>query len=63
MGGKECLVKIKKSPILKMIPIIMYSTTSSPIEINEYKKPGAKDFVVKPATFRNLVNTLNEVIQ
>ena len=62
MGGKECLIKIKKNPKLKMIPVIMYSTTSSVVEINEYKKLGAKDFIVKPATFRNLVNTLKEVI-
>jgi DNA-binding response OmpR family regulator len=62
MGGKECLMRIKKNPKLKMIPVIMYSTTSSVIEINEFKKLGAKDFIVKPATFRNLVNTLKEVI-
>ena len=62
MGGKECLMKIKQNPKLKMIPVFMYSTTTSPIEINECKKLGAQDFIVKPATFRNLVNTLKEVI-
>jgi CheY-like chemotaxis protein len=63
MDGKECLRKIKKTPKLKKIPVIMYSTTKNQGEIQEYKNLGAKDFIVKPATFRNLVDTLNEVIQ
>ena len=62
MDGKECLRQIKKIPKLKKLPVIMYSTTKNQSEILEYKKLGAKDFIVKPVTFRQLVDTLNEVI-
>ena len=37
MGGKECLIKIKKNKRLKDIPVIFYSTTSNALEIERCK--------------------------
>lgn len=61
MGGRECLAKIKSNSRLKSIPVFMYSTTSNANEIQELRKLGAKDFVIKPANFNSLVNLLKSV--
>lgn len=63
MDGKECLIKIKKDPQLKDIPVIFYSTTSDPLEIEKCKNLGAKHFVVKPEKFKELVRVLNQVLR
>jgi CheY-like chemotaxis protein len=63
MGGEECLRQIKDIPRLKKIPVIMYSTTKNQDEIAAYNRLGAKGFLVKPSTFRKLVDSLNGVIQ
>jgi CheY-like chemotaxis protein len=61
MGGKECLARIKTNSRLRTIPVFMYSTTSNATEIQEMKKLGAKDFVIKPSDFNSLVRLLKSV--
>ena len=62
MGGKECLARIKNNARLKTIPVFMCSTTSNDNEIRALKKLGAKDFVVKPPRFDQLVSVLKSVL-
>ena len=62
MGGKEFLQKVKLIPKLRDIPVIVYSTSSNPLEIQTFKKLGADDFVVKPASFKDLINILRRII-
>jgi CheY-like chemotaxis protein len=62
MNGKECLTEIKKTPQLKDIPVIMYSTTSDTNEIRGYYKLGAHDFLIKPDNFHKLVEALDSII-
>ena len=61
MTGKEFLYEIKKSNHLKSIPVIMFSTTSSPLEIKQYFKVGAYAFIVKPYNFGKLCEALKSV--
>lgn len=62
MGGEECLINIRKSKTLRAIPVIVYSTTSQPKEIQTFKDLGAKDFLVKPGTFEELVVALTAIV-
>lgn len=62
MGGKECLQRIKKDPGLKDIPVIVYSTSSHPAEIRKFKELGAKEFIIKPGRYHELVDTLRGVL-
>jgi CheY-like chemotaxis protein len=62
MGGQECLVKIKATPKLKSIPVFMYSTTRNDIEILQYQKMGAEDFIVKPAEFGKLKGLIKSIL-
>lgn len=62
MDGKKCLAEIKSHHEFKQIPVVMFSTTSSPAEIKEYKQLGAADFIVKPNEFIKLRDTLTLVL-
>jgi CheY-like chemotaxis protein len=54
MNGFEFLAAIKKSRILKDIPVIVYSTTSQPAQIDKVKKLGATEFFTKTYKYREL---------
>lgn len=47
MGGLEMMEKMSKDPKLKNIPIIIVSNSGQPVEIDQAKKFGAKDWLVK----------------
>ena len=63
MGGKECLRKIKEVERLKDIPVIMYSTTANPREIDIFYAMGAVKFIIKPVTFGELTWKIKDVIK
>jgi CheY-like chemotaxis protein len=63
MGGRQFLEKVKSTPTLRSIPIIMYSTTSFTEERIEYFRLGAKDVLVKPNTFNEICLLLKNVIE
>jgi CheY-like chemotaxis protein len=62
MGGWECLKKIKANPILKDLPVIVYTTSSDASEIELFRKMGAEAFITKPSTFKQLVKTLKKIL-
>lgn len=53
-NGKECLEEIRKSERLKHIPIVIYSTSSSPKDIEDTFERGANLYVIKPSSFQEL---------
>lgn len=59
MGGRECLVELKKSERFKEIPVVVLSTTSDPLEIKFYYELGALSFMHKPDSLKKLYTTLN----
>jgi CheY-like chemotaxis protein len=61
VNGKKCLIEIKKTPKLRSIPVVMYSTTSDTNEIQEYYKLGAHDFLIKPNNFNTLCDSLDSI--
>lgn len=62
MSGKEFLSAVKKNNGLKSTPVIMYSTSSNVADINEFKKLGAVDFIVKPNNFSAVCEALKRFI-
>jgi CheY-like chemotaxis protein len=58
MNGKEFLKQLKENKKLKNIPVVMCSTSSNNPEIEECRKIGAIDFVVKPPEFKRLCEIL-----
>lgn len=62
MNGKSCLIELKKNERLREIPVVIYSTTRDPHEIQELYEIGAAEFIQKPNTFGDLCVSLKEVI-
>ncbi len=62
MDGKKCLQELKKDTKLKNIPVIIWSTTKSLLEVNQLYSLGASEFRSKPNTFNELCLSLANVI-
>jgi CheY-like chemotaxis protein len=55
MSGFEVLEQIKSDPELKVIPIIMLTTTGNQEDIERGAKLGANDYIVKPVVFETFI--------
>lgn len=61
MDGREVLKKIKTNDNLKMIPVIVFSTTKNQMEVKRCYDLGANTYIVKPVSFDKLVETIREI--
>jgi len=52
--GRQVLDEIKKSPSLKHIPIIIFTTSKSPEDVRQVYGMGASSFITKPTSFEDL---------
>jgi CheY-like chemotaxis protein len=59
--GREALREIKQHPILKKIPVIIFTTTKSEHEISRCYELGANTYVVKPVSFEGLIKVIEEI--
>lgn len=62
MSGKECLQEIKKRPMLRDIPAVIYTTSSREQEAEELLEMGAAHYLVKPDSLGKLTRVLKELI-
>jgi CheY-like chemotaxis protein len=61
MGGKEVLKLIRAERKLDDVPVIMLSTYINTEDVQEYKRKGANECIVKPPSFTKLCKTLETV--
>ncbi|GAB2629132.1 response regulator [Belliella aquatica] len=54
-NGQEVLKKIKADPILKKIPVIMLTTSSSEKDIHEAYEYHANSYVIKPLEMEDFI--------
>jgi CheY-like chemotaxis protein len=62
LNGKQVLKEIKKSEVFSRIPVIMYSTSFAPRDIEEIRQLGAVYHLFKPSKFDDLCNSLKHLI-
>jgi CheY-like chemotaxis protein len=62
LNGKQILKELKKSTVTKAIPVIMYSTSFAPRDIEEIGQLGAAHHLVKPSRFDDLCRSLNVIL-
>ena len=62
MSGKDCLREIKKIPRLKSVPVIVYSTSSAQMDIDETALLGADQYFVKPTSVSGLSEAIESLI-
>lgn len=57
-NGKEVLRKIKQDERLKTIPIVIFTTSADPQDINYCYEYGANSYMLKPMDLNNLKKTI-----
>ncbi len=62
MNGKEFLEELKKTNSFSHIPVIIYTTSSRNEDRETTLALGARDFLVKPHNYSELVEQLKKVI-
>lgn len=63
MGGLEMLEEIRKNGRYKHLSVAIYSTSSAESDIEQTLAAGANIYIIKPASFQTLVDTLKKVIK
>jgi len=59
--GREVLATIKQNNLLKMIPVVVFSTSSNPKDVKDCYQAGVNSYMLKPMNIidlRNLVQIL-----
>ena len=62
-GGKEALVELKKSERYRHIPIIIFTTSDSEIDIKQCYSLGTNAFMTKPSSYFDLVESMKMLTQ
>jgi CheY-like chemotaxis protein len=62
MHGFECLRRIRENATLQKIPVIIYTTSSSPLDIHTAKQLGAAGYFCKPMHFNHLCDGLKSIL-
>jgi CheY-like chemotaxis protein len=63
ISGAECLGEIRRASYLNSIPVIIFSTSCTALDIEQTFEGGANLYIQKPGSFQNLVSTLKKVLQ
>ena len=56
--GMDALEEIKSDEELKFIPVVIWTTSSDPIQSEKARRLGACDYIVKKMTFQGIVDDL-----
>lgn len=62
LNGKQVLSEIRKNNVLYQIPVVMYSTSFAPRDIEEIRQIGAVHHLLKPSRFDELCLALKHVL-
>jgi CheY-like chemotaxis protein len=56
--GREALKEIKQHPLLRKIPVIIFTTTKNEAEIKRCYDLGANTYVIKPDSYADLLKVV-----
>ncbi len=59
--GRRALAEIKSNEILKHIPVIIFTTSSSKSDITTSYKLGSNTYFTKPFNYQDLVNLISTI--
>ena len=62
MNGMELLSVMERNPRLRDIPVVMYSTSNAPRDIEDARLLGAWYYLIKPATAQELTTALTYIL-
>lgn len=61
-NGLECLVEIRKNALYGQLPIVVFSSTTRPANIETAYEMGADLFFIKPANFNDLTSSIRAIL-
>jgi CheY-like chemotaxis protein len=61
-NGFDCLIEIKRSEKLKLLSVIIFSTSYEPDVISLLYKKGARYYIRKPNSFRQLKKVIHQAL-
>jgi len=61
IDGFGVLKKLKNTPVLKRIPVIIFSSSNSQEDIEKCFDLGANSYIRKPGSFEALLNTIENI--
>jgi CheY-like chemotaxis protein len=59
--GREALKEIKQHPLLRKIPVIIFTTTKNEAEIRRCYDLGANTYVIKPDSYADLLKVVTHL--
>jgi CheY-like chemotaxis protein len=62
VDGRTFLTELKKLKCYANVPVVIYSTSAHPKDIEETRKLGAAHFLMKPYSQEMLVHSLNAIL-
>ena len=63
MHGHEVLAEIKADPQLKQLPVIMFSTSAEPEDIDRSYQLGANAYLTKPLMLEDYLTLVHQLVQ
>jgi len=60
--GREVLRKIKQDETLKLIPVVVFTTSNNPKDIEACYRQGVNSYIVKPMDFNRLKRSIQILI-
>ena len=61
MDGREAIRALKADPELRLIPIVVLTTSKAQQDVLRSYELGVSSFIVKPVTFADLVEVMQEI--
>lgn len=61
ISGEEVLQRIRAHPVLKLIPIIVLTTTDDPREIRRCHELGCNEYITKPIEYDQFVTVIQRL--
>lgn len=61
--GREVLREIRSDPVLRRIPVVVFTTSKADADVRQMYELGANSFVTKPAAFADLVRLMKRLTE
>lgn len=61
LDGRAALLEIKRDPKLRKLPVVVLTTSNSPVDIDASYASGANSYITKAVTFQGLVDAMRNL--
>lgn len=61
MDGRETLQVLKADPVLKGIPVVVWTTSRSEDDVRRARSAGCDDYIIKPSSFSEMVGIVRNL--